>query len=82
MTAEQRAAHYEALWRLYRHVDRIWEAPKQANGPHPAELGGYGPVAGLRDMLDRLFGHLEEVRSAAGEQPEDYRAQMVVELVD
>jgi hypothetical protein len=82
MTAEQRAAHYEAWWMLYRHVDRIWEAPKQARGPHPAALGGYGTMAGLRDMLDQRIGHLEEVRSAAGEQPEDYRAQMVVELVD
>ncbi|MET8310689.1 hypothetical protein [Micromonospora sp. NPDC005173] len=82
MTAEQRAAHCEALWVLYRRVDRIWGSPKQAGGPHPAEVGGYGAMAGLRNMLDRRIGHLEEVRSAAGDRSEDYRAQMVVDLAD
>ncbi|MEU5525414.1 hypothetical protein ABZ744_00560 [Micromonospora chersina] len=79
MTPEQRAAHKEALWMLYRHIDRIWEAPKQAGGPHPVELGGYGAVAGLRDMIDQLVGHVEDVQDAAGDEPEQYRARMVVE---
>jgi hypothetical protein len=79
---EERAAHYQALWMLYMHADRIWEEPKQNGGPHPVELGGYGAVAGFRDMLDILLNHLHEVRDEAGEQPEDFRARMVVERVE
>ncbi|MEU2167919.1 hypothetical protein ACH47V_25455 [Micromonospora chersina] len=79
MTPEQRAAHHEVLWMVYRHVDRIWEAPKQAGGPHPIELGGYGAVAGLRDMLDQLLGHIHDVQLAAGDEPERYRVRVVVE---
>ncbi|MEV4462772.1 hypothetical protein AB0J51_04030 [Micromonospora echinofusca] len=82
MTPQQRAAHERALWMLYHHVDRIWEAPKQAGGPHPVELGGYGAVAGLRDMLDLLLGHLDEVQHNAGDDPDRYRARMVVDELE
>ncbi|MGW5670986.1 hypothetical protein [Micromonospora sp. NPDC003776] len=63
-------------------MDRIWEAPKQADGPHPVEMGGYGAVAGSRDLLDALIGHVEEVSGEAGDQTEDYRARMLVERND
>lgn len=82
MSPEQRAGHLQALRMIYDHVDRIWEAPKRAGGPHPVELGGYGAVAGLRDMIDMLIGHVEQVQDDAGEEPERYRARMVVETVD
>ncbi|MEU4665252.1 hypothetical protein AB0F83_26235 [Micromonospora chalcea] len=82
MTPQERAGHEQALWMLYHHVDRIWEAPKKAGGPHPVNLGGYGAVAGLRDLLAALIGHVEEVSAQAGDQPEDWRARMVVERND
>ncbi|MFC0504157.1 hypothetical protein [Micromonospora costi] len=82
MTPEERAGHIRALWMLYHHIDRIWEAPKKAGGPHPVELGGYGAVAGLRDMVDALIGHAEQVQHDAGDEPERYSAQMVVETIE
>lgn len=82
MTEQERVGYLRALRMVYEHVDTIWEAPKQAGGPHPVELGGYGAVAGLRDLLDFLIGHVEQVQDDAGDEPENYRARMVVESVD
>lgn len=82
MTPEDRAGHLRALRMMYDHIDRIWEAPKRAGGPHPVELGGYGAVAGLRDLVDVLIGHAEQAQDSAGDVPENYRARMVVEQVE
>ncbi|MEU5943123.1 hypothetical protein ABZ807_29065 [Micromonospora sp. NPDC047548] len=79
MTAQERAAHYQALWMLYQHVDRIWEAPKRAGGPHPVELGDYGAVAGLRDLFDQLLSHVQDVQCTVEDESGRYRARMVVE---
>ncbi|WP_165949816.1 hypothetical protein [Micromonospora sp. KC207] len=45
-------------------------------------MGGYGSVAGLRDLLEQLCGHAEEVQDFAGDTPEDWRVQVTVEPVD
>ncbi|SCL69740.1 hypothetical protein [Micromonospora peucetia] len=82
MSPEQRAGHLQALRMLYEHIGNIWQAPKQADGPHPVELGGYGAVAGLRDMVDVLIGHVEDVQHVAGDEADSFRARMVVNHVD
>ncbi|MFV2103182.1 hypothetical protein [Micromonospora sp. LOL_024] len=47
---------------------------------HPEEMGGYGAVAGLRDLLSStLYGAMDEV---AGDRLDGLRAQVMIENLD
>ncbi|GHJ52891.1 hypothetical protein Nm8I071_21980 [Nonomuraea sp. TT08I-71] len=78
LTPEMRAIQLDARRRLYEHIDAVWERPKRA-GVHPVDLGGYGAVAGLRDLLDILIGHVEQAQESAGDDPDRLRVRLVVE---
>jgi len=81
LTAEMRAVQLDARRRLYEHIDAVWERPKLA-GFHPVDLGGYGAVAGLRDLLDMLIGHVEQAQDVAGDDPDSFRVRLAVEPIE
>ncbi|MCX5066727.1 hypothetical protein OOJ91_12635 [Micromonospora lupini] len=81
LTPELRAVQLDARRRLYEHIDAVWERPKHA-GVHPVDMGGYGAVAGLRDLLENLVGHVEQAQEVAGDDPDSFRVKLSIEPVE
>lgn len=82
LTPEQRAIQYQLRRDLHMYVDRIWEQPKHTEGRHPVDIGGYGSVAALLDLLETLCAHVDEAQQTAGDLPEAYRVTITAEKAD
>lgn len=82
LTPEERAVQAKLRRDLYKHINRIWEEPERTIGKHPVDIGGYGSVAALRDLLDILCLHVAEAQDAAGDVSEQYHVTVNVEMID
>lgn len=82
LTPEQRAIQAQIRQALHLYVDRIWEEPKHREGRSPVDIGGYGSVAALRDLLNTLCDHAAEAQYAAGDIHEEYRVTVTAEKID
>jgi hypothetical protein len=83
MTAEERAKQVAARWAVWRHIDKIWDAPHlRGNGQHPVEVGGYEGVAALRDLLMDLVVNVQNAQDAAEDDVDSHHVVVKVKHVD
>jgi hypothetical protein len=83
LSPEQRAIQTKARWKLYEHIDQIWEAPKQGpNGRHPVDIGGYESVAALRDLAMTLWTNAQEAQDAAGDDVDGVTVDITYRRLD
>ena len=81
LTPEQRAVQAKLRRELWLHIDSVWEG-QERTGVHPVEAGGFGAVAGLRDLLDALCVHVEDAQYAAGDAEGGWLVRVTAEAVE
>jgi hypothetical protein len=79
LTPDERAIQVQVRWKLYEHIDQIWDAPHlRSKGIQPNEAGGYDGVAAMRDLLMGLWANAQEAQHAAGDEVDEVNVDMVV----
>ncbi|MFI5938031.1 hypothetical protein [Actinoplanes sp. NPDC051494] len=80
LTPEERAIQTEMRWRLHQYVSGIWDAPNEGpDGRHAVDVGGYGGVGALLDLLMLLWANAKEAQYKAGEDPDADIVEITVE---